>query len=120
MFAAGAGAGSGDARKEPLDREGAKLIEACRATGVRRYLIVSLMGANDPQRPGDGFAAYLRAKGQADAALAGSGLDHTIVRPGALTDDPATGDVQMAERLERGSIPLADAVAGIAPPASPG
>ena len=115
VFAAGAGPGSGDARKGTMDRDGAvKLIEACRATGVRRFLIVSSMGANDPQLPGDGFAAYLRAKAQADAALAASGLDHTIVRPGALTDDPATGHVQIDQRLERGSIPRADVAAVLA------
>lgn len=115
VFAAGAGPGSGDARKETLDRDGAiKLIEACRATGVRRYLIVSSMGANDPELPGDGFAAYLRAKAQADAALAASGLNHTIVRPGALTGDPGTGYVQIAQRLERGSIPRADVAAVLA------
>ena len=115
VFAAGAGAGSGDARKGTMDRDGAvKLIEACRSTGVRRYLIVSSMGANDPQLPGDGFAAYLRAKAQADAALAASSLDHTIVRPGALTDDPGTGHVQIGRRLERGSIPRADVAAVLA------
>src|SRR4051794_35757180 len=46
VFAAGAGPGSGAARKETMDRDGAiKLIEACKADGVGRYLIVSSMGA---------------------------------------------------------------------------
>ena len=53
VFAAGAGPGSGDARKATMDRDGAvKLIEACRVTGVRRYLIVSSMGATDPRPAG--------------------------------------------------------------------
>lgn len=115
VFAAGAGPGSGDARKSTMDRDGAvKLIEACQATGVRRYLIVSSMGADDPDLPGDGFAVYLRAKAQADTALAASGLDHTIVRPGALTDEPGTGHVRIAERLAHGSIPRADVAAVLA------
>jgi uncharacterized protein YbjT (DUF2867 family) len=115
VFAAGAGPGSGDARKETVDRDGAiKLIESCRRTGVRRYLMVSAMGARDPELPGDGFAAYLRAKAQADAALAASGLDFTIVRPGGLTDEPATGRVRIGDRLERGHIPRADVAAVLA------
>ena len=46
--------------------------------------------------------------------MAASGLEYTIVRPGALTDDPGTGHVQVAARLERGSIPRADVVAVLA------
>src|ERR687887_2082282 len=46
VFAAGAGPGSGSARKETMDYGGAvKLIEACRMNDVRRYLIVSSIGA---------------------------------------------------------------------------
>ncbi|HET9103510.1 MAG TPA: SDR family oxidoreductase [Solirubrobacteraceae bacterium] len=115
VFAAGAGPGSGDARKQTMDRDGAiKLIAACRRTGVPRYLMVSSMGARDPELPGDGFAAYLRAKAQADAALMASGLDFTIVRPGSLTDDPATGRIRIADRLERGQVPRADVAAVLA------
>ncbi len=112
VFAAGAGPGSGDARKESMDRDGAiKLIEACRRTGVHRYVIVSSMGARDPDLEGDGFAAYLRAKAQADRALAASGLEYTIVRPGRLTDDPGTGLIEIGADLDRGSIPRADVAA---------
>ena len=39
---------------------------------------------------------YLEAKAQADAALAASDLDWTIVRPGGLTDEPGTGRVEVA------------------------
>src|SRR5919108_4122276 len=92
VFAAGAGPGSGPERKETMDYGGVvKLIAAAKAQGIRRYVIVSSMGA-DPSREGDDtFSVYLRAKGKADAELEASGLDHTIVRPGRLTDEPATG-----------------------------
>lgn len=118
VFAAGAGPGSGAARKATMDLGGAvKLIEAARAEGVSRYLMVSSMGAADP--PAEGapagrdavFGAYLRAKAGADEALRASGLDYTIVRPGPLTDDPGTGLVQLAERTERGPVPRADVAA---------
>jgi uncharacterized protein YbjT (DUF2867 family) len=114
VFAAGAGPGSGPERKETVDYGGAvKLIEAARADGIARYLMISAMGA-DPNAEGDGFAVYLRAKGRADEALRSSGLDHTIVRPGRLTDDPGTGKVQIGEHVERGEVPRADVAAVLA------
>lgn len=102
VFTAGGGPGSGDARKETVDRQGAlKLIEAARSHGVRRYVMVSAMGADDPESGPEGMRPYLRAKGSADEALRESGLDYTIVRPGRLTDDTATGRVDAALSLNR-------------------
>jgi uncharacterized protein YbjT (DUF2867 family) len=113
VFAAGSGPGGGVERKRTMDLGGAlKLIEAAKANRISRYLIVSSMGAADPPAEGgDGFGEYLRAKGEADRAVATSGLDYTIVRPGRLSDDPGSGRVQVAPRLERGSVPRADVAA---------
>ncbi|HXF32400.1 MAG TPA: SDR family oxidoreductase [Solirubrobacterales bacterium] len=113
VFAAGAGPGSGDARKKTVDLGGAvKLIEAAKSEGVSRYLIVSSMGADKaPEDGSEGFGAYLQAKFEADEAVRASGLDYTIVRPGGLTDDPGTGLVTVAEHLDRGQVPRADVAA---------
>jgi uncharacterized protein YbjT (DUF2867 family) len=96
VFAAGAGPGSGAQRKGTMDLGGAvKLIAAAKASDIRRYVMVSSINA-DPNHPGDDtFSVYLRAKGEADAELAASGLDYTIVRPGPLTNDPGTGRVAL-------------------------
>jgi uncharacterized protein YbjT (DUF2867 family) len=94
VFAAGSGPGSGEARKATMDRDGAiKLIEAARQDGIDRYVMVSSRGA-DSGAQGGGFAAYLRAKGEADDALRASGLAYTIVRPGGLTNEPGTGRIR--------------------------
>ncbi len=113
VMAAGAGPGSGSARKRTVDYGGAvKLIEAAKAYGIRRYLIVSAMGAADPTRVPEEMRDYYDAKAEADAALVESGLDYTIVRPGGLTDDPGTGMVELAPRLEHsGSVPRDDVAA---------
>jgi uncharacterized protein YbjT (DUF2867 family) len=113
IFAAGAGPGSGDARKQTMDKGGAvKLIDAAEAEGVSRYLIVSSMGADKaPEDGAEGFGAYLRAKFEADEALRSSGLDYTVVRPGSLTDDEGTGKVTIAASTGRGQIPRADVAA---------
>lgn len=115
VFAAGAGAGSGAERKRTMDYGGAvKLIEAAKANGVARYLMVSAIGAGNPPDDGGTFGAYLRAKAAADERLASSGLAYTIVRPGSLTNDAGTGLVEIAERVERRSISRADVAATLA------
>ncbi|MBS1878428.1 MAG: SDR family oxidoreductase [Actinobacteria bacterium] len=114
IFAAGAGPGSGAERKQSMDLGGAvKLIAAAQADGIRRYLMVSSIGAAHPPPPGEGevFGEYLRAKAGADRALAESGLEYTIVRPGPLTDGPPTGRVQLGAELGRREIPRADVAA---------
>ena len=115
VFAAGAGPGSGPERKWTMDHEGAvKLIAAAKAAGVSRYVMVSSIGA-DPETPGDDtFSIYLRAKGRADADLQAAGLEHTIVRPTSLTDDPGTGRVPIADQVERGEISRDDVAAVLA------
>ena len=112
VFAAGAGPGSGPERKETVDYGGAvKLVDAAKRAGISRYVIVSSVGA-DPNASGDDtFAVYLRAKGKADAALAASGLDYTIVRPGRLTDDPGAGRIRVGRD---GEIPREDVAATLA------
>jgi uncharacterized protein YbjT (DUF2867 family) len=115
VFAAGAGPGSGPERKQAVDFGGAvKLIEACKAKGIGRYVIVSSIGAHE--RPdGDGFAIYLRAKHDADQALIESGLDYSIVRPGSLTDDPGSGRIAASTEVGgRGNIPRDDVAATLA------
>jgi uncharacterized protein YbjT (DUF2867 family) len=116
VFAAGAGPGSGAARKESVDRDAAILLAgAATAAKVRRYVMVSSMGA-DAEAPDDVgdpvFVAYLRAKGAADDDVsARATLDSTIVRPGLLTNDQGTGRVQIAADTGRGSIPREDVAA---------
>ncbi|GAA1437539.1 NAD(P)H-binding protein [Microlunatus lacustris] len=113
VFAAGAGPSSGAARKLTLDRDGAVLLaDAAERAGVRRYVLVSSMGADtyDPDSE-DVFQVYLRAKSEADADLRRRDLDWTVVRPGGLTDDPPTGRVRVAPETGRGSIPRADVAA---------
>jgi uncharacterized protein YbjT (DUF2867 family) len=125
VFAAGAGPGSGSPRKQTMDLGGAvKLIAAARGAGIRRYVMVSSRRA-DPEAPGDDtFGVYLRAKGAADAELASSGLDHTIVRPGRLTDESGTGRVAAGDDVGDGEIPREDVAsvlaAVLAAPASAG
>jgi uncharacterized protein YbjT (DUF2867 family) len=114
VFAAGAGPGSGAGRKETVDYgAAAKLVAAAEAAGVGRYVMISAMGTDDPPDGDDVFSVYLRAKARADDELMRSRLDWTVVRPGRLTDDAATGAVTAARHVQRGAIPRADVAAVI-------
>ncbi len=113
VFAAGAGPGSGAARKDTMDRAGAVLFaQAAERARVRRFLLVSAMGL-DRAAPDPVFAAYLRAKAASEADLRTRDLDWTILRPGRLTDDPGTGRVRLGPPpLPRGAVSRQD-VAGV-------
>jgi uncharacterized protein YbjT (DUF2867 family) len=114
VFAAGAGPGSGDARKDTVDRGASELLaDAASAAGVRRFVQVSSMGADREDMTGvdPTFAIYLRAKGAAEADLRKRDLDWTILRPGGLTNEPGTGSVRLAPSTGRGSVPRDDVAA---------
>jgi uncharacterized protein YbjT (DUF2867 family) len=114
VFAAGAGPGSGAQRKLTLDRDGAvKLLAAARSAGVERYVMVSSIGAEDPPDGDDVFSVYLRAKAEADAALSASDRAWTIVRPGSLDDEPATGRVRLTADPARGNVSREDVAAAL-------
>jgi uncharacterized protein YbjT (DUF2867 family) len=116
VFAAGAGPGSTVGRKETVDRAAAVLLaDAAERAGVRRYLIVSSRGADSAHEGEEAFDVYLRAKGAADDAVrARSGLDWTVLRPGALTNDAGTGLVRLADTTGRGTVSRDDVAAVLA------
>jgi uncharacterized protein YbjT (DUF2867 family) len=115
VFAAGAGAGSGAPRKDSVDRAASVLMaDAAERAGIRRFVQISSMGAGQPPRPGTGevWAAYITAKTAAEADLRARNLDWTILRPGGLTDAPATGRIRLAPPpVPAGTVPRADVAA---------
>ena len=105
VFAAGAGPGSGPERKRTVDLGAAvKLMDA----GVRRYVMVSAISAGRPDEWSEQMRPYYEAKAEADRRLEDSGLDYTIVRPGALTDDEGSGLVRVGTDLDGGAVPRDD------------
>lgn len=107
IFSAGAGPGSGNDRKDTVDRGAAGLLaDAAERAGVRRHIQVSSMGADraDELDPEDTFTIYLKAKKAAEDDLRGRDLDWTVLRPGSLTNDPGTGLVLLADKTGRGRI----------------
>ncbi|MBJ8344067.1 NAD(P)H-binding protein [Antrihabitans sp. YC2-6] len=118
VFAAGAGPGSGAARKDTVDRGAAVLLAAAaESAGVRRFVQISSFGAGEavPASADENWAAYIAAKTAAEVDLrARDGLDWTILRPGRLTDDDPSGLVTLsAGQIPKGDVSRADVAAVI-------
>ncbi|MET0288778.1 MAG: SDR family oxidoreductase [Pseudoxanthomonas sp.] len=97
VWSAGAGGGS-PARTYAVDRDAAiRSMDAAQQVRVRRYVMVSYIGAGTDQqiRPDDAFFPYAQAKAAADGYLRGTVLDWTILGPGRLTQDVPTGHIAL-------------------------
>lgn len=117
VFAAGGGPDGNVERKRTVDLGGSlKSIEAATRAGIRRFVQVSAINVDEPVSPdaGEVWEAYVEAKRDADAALRESPLAWTIIRPGRLVDDPATGLVALGADVERGDVTRADVAAVLA------
>lgn len=116
----------GAAKGTPLHRAKVTrtVVEAMHQAGVRRIIIQSSLGAGDSgsQLPGAlrfltkvALAKPLADHNEQEAAVMGSGLDWTVVRPTGLTDKEPTGDWLAAETAAdgslRGTIPRSDLAA---------
>ena len=102
-------AGSGGKNVVGVDQEGAKnLIKQSSKDNVKKFVMLSSMGADQPEQAEE-LKDYLKAKHNADEYLKQSNLKYTIVRPGSLTNEKATGTISIAEKLNRrGEITRAD------------
>jgi uncharacterized protein YbjT (DUF2867 family) len=108
VFSAGAGGGN-PARTYAVDRDAAiRVIDAAAQAGVRRFVMVSYFGAGpDHGVPQDNpFFPYAEAKAAADAHLRASDLDWTVLGPGRLTLEPATGRITIGKG--KGEVSRAD------------
>lgn len=118
VFAAGAGPGSGAARKYSVDKGGSILLaDAAQRAGIRRFVQISAMGTGEATASGgdEVWIAYLEAKTQAEEDLRSRDLDWTILRPGRLVDSAPTGSVTLSTgTVGRDSIARADVAAVIA------
>lgn len=105
IFAAGSGSSTGEDKTISVDQEGAiKVIDAAKKAKVKKFVMLSAMGADDPSSHKK-LEVYLKAKKKADDHLIESGIPYTILRPGALTDDMGLAKVKLAEKLnEQGEI----------------
>ncbi len=95
------------------------LIDAAMAAQVKRFILISSIGSGDSEQAlSDNvlevLGPVLKEKAQAEAYLVNSGLAYTVIRPGGLVSESATGQEVLTEDPKvAGSIPRA-AVARLA------
>lgn len=109
VWAAGAGFGG-----DPALIDGDACIAAQQAAdtaGVGRWIQVSSMYADRPEHGPPLLSAVLTAKSRSDAALASTALGWTVIRPGGLTNDVGTGQVQVGQQMQGGTVSRADLAA---------
>ncbi len=100
IFAAGAGGDTSAEMTDKVDRDGAiELIGIAEKTGVRRFVMLSTVGAGDPD-PDSELAHYLQAKHDADERLKDSSLEYAILRAVSLTDSGPTGSVRLGDDVD--------------------
>ncbi|WP_115862990.1 SDR family oxidoreductase [Halorussus litoreus] len=94
-------AGSGGEDVWGVDRDGAiNMVDAAEAAGIKRFVMLSSLGADHPENGPEALIEYLRAKAEADEYLRDSDLTQTIVRPGPLTNEPGTGRVVVGTDID--------------------
>jgi len=102
-------AGSGGKKVKEVDQNGAeKLMDAAKNDGVKKFVILSSMGADKPEEAEE-IKEFLKAKHNADEYLKKLGINYTIVRPGSLTNNEGKGKIQLEHILnKRGEISRRD------------
>ena len=73
------------------------LVDVARAAGINRFILISAAGIGDShasisEQAHKFLDPVLEIKAKAEDYLISSGLDYTIIRPGALNSEPASGN----------------------------
>ncbi|MBL8200784.1 MAG: SDR family oxidoreductase [Chromatiales bacterium] len=77
-------------------------VDAARLAGVRRFVLVTVIGAGESRDAAPAIARYvlrnvIPEKSKAEDYLKTSGLDYTIIRPGGLLDKEPQGRAYLTE-----------------------
>lgn len=110
IFAAGSGGDTPEEKTIDIDQNGAiNLIDQAKTANVKKFVMLSSMGADDPENGPEGLKHYLKAKKKADDHLKACFMEYSIVRPGHLTTDDKTNKIKAGEKLnESGKISRKD------------
>jgi uncharacterized protein YbjT (DUF2867 family) len=92
VFSAGSGASTGADKTILVDMWSAmRAVDLAQKHNIKQFVMVSSRGAEDPNNGPAAIKHYSVCKKIADDHLLRSHVPYTIVRPGRLTNEPATG-----------------------------
>jgi uncharacterized protein YbjT (DUF2867 family) len=116
VFAAGSGGNTGADKTLLIDLWGARnAVNYAKQANVSQFIMVSSIGAGNPDDVGGDIKPYLVAKHMADEHLINSGLPYVILRPGSLLNEPGTHLVttDMPDNKDEAVIPREDVATAI-------
>ncbi|MEL0637939.1 SDR family oxidoreductase [Marinomonas sp. TI.3.20] len=94
IFAAGSGGQTGLDKTLLIDLWAAKKsVDYAKEANVKHFVMISSIGADDPDKLPSKIKPYLVAKHMADEHLIQAGIPYTILRPGSLTNEKGTGKI---------------------------
>jgi uncharacterized protein YbjT (DUF2867 family) len=109
VYAAGSSESEGDQQERQIDRDAVKHtadLVARRHAG--KLVVISAISAYWPERSPLGLQHYSQMKREGDDYVISHphGIDYVIVRPGPLSDDPATGTIALATERAASATPV--------------
>ncbi|MFZ8200140.1 SDR family oxidoreductase [Alteromonas portus] len=116
VFTAGSGGNTGADKTLMIDLWAARnAVNYAKAAGTPKFVMVSSIGAGDPDSVESAIKPYLVAKHMADEHLINSGLHHIILRPGTLLNEPGNHLVRtdMPSNKDDAVIPREDVATAI-------
>lgn len=116
IFVAGSGGSTGADKTLLIDLWAAKkAVDYAQKNNVKQFIMLSSIGADDPDAMESDIKPYLVAKHMADQYLMASGVPYTIVRPGPLTNDAGEGKIttRRPTTIKEMKIPRADVAKSI-------
>lgn len=116
IFTAGSGGNTGADKTLMIDLWAARnAVEYAKAAKVPKFVMVSSIGADDPDAVDSPIKPYLVAKHMADEHLINSNLHYVILRPGTLLNEPGTHLVstEMPTNRKEAVIPREDVATAI-------
>ena len=116
VFTAGSGGNTGPDKTLLIDLWAARnAVEYAKSARTPRFIMVSSIGAGDPDSVSSSIKPYLVAKHMADEHLINSGVPHIILRPGSLLNEPGTHLVRndMPKNRDDAVIPREDVATAI-------
>lgn len=94
-------AGSKGKKLIEVDQEGAKkLIDSAVMANVSKFVMLSSVGADNPEKGNQNIKPYLEAKHNADEYLKNAGINYTIVRPTTLNNNDGNGSIQLEKKFK--------------------
>jgi uncharacterized protein YbjT (DUF2867 family) len=102
VFTAGSGGKTGPDKTILIDLWGAiKAVDMAQKHKIKQFVMISSRDAGDPENGTPAIKHYNICKHFADKHLLESGVPYTILRPGRLTDDAATGLITTQRPLSK-------------------